>query len=375
MVDRVKMLKYETPEEGTQNNRRWPTEIDPNEDYAVMKGVSFNGSVDHLIDTDSEGNIRFLDDNNNILLNDITQSLASKLTKGTYSIFCLDNGQFTTLQGAIDSASYGSVIFVGPKSGSWGDIELKAGVSIVGLQPPRGRDVVVGQIRFAPTTGSASSNDISVANLRTQISNNGKKALLVEGSAAYRLRFSGMWFYTQDGVTDEVVSINNTTAGSSCYIQYSRIQYNASATNTGNLINSNCPFLKTEAVDFSGGNIPINITGGLFEGVRARIEANTTNKLVSLSGNSAAVFGASFFRNLATNANGIEVASGSTLSIGGSSIFDISAGSGYCVKGAGVYLYDNTVVFAHIAVFNPRNVKLQNTLTIAQYTNTPSVEA
>jgi hypothetical protein len=375
MVDRVKLLKYETPQLGSQNNRRFSTEIDPYEDYAVMRGVSFKESVSHLIDTDNEGNIRFLDSNNNILLNDITQSLASKLTKGTYSIFCLDNSQYNTLQDAINSASYGSVIFVGPKSGSWGDIELKAGVSIVGLQPPRGRDVVVGQIKFAPTSGTVSNNDISIANLRTQISTNGKKALLVEGSAAYRLRFSGMWFFTQDGVTDEVVSINNTTAGSSCYIQYSRIQYNASATNTGNLINSNCPFLKIEAVDFSGGNISINITGGLIEGIRARVEANTANKLVSLSGNSTAVFGTTLFRNLTTNANGIEVASGSTISIVGSSIFDISAGSGYCVKGAGIYLYDNTVVFAHIAVVNPRNVKLQNTLTIAQYTNTPSVEA
>ena len=64
MVDKVKLLKYETPALGTQNNRRFSTEIDPNEDYAVMKGVSLEGQDTSLIDLDASGDIRFVDTTN-----------------------------------------------------------------------------------------------------------------------------------------------------------------------------------------------------------------------------------------------------------------------------------------------------------------------
>jgi hypothetical protein len=64
VVDKVKLLKYETINGGSQNNRRWPNEIDPSEDYAVMRGVSFEGSDDTLIDTDTNGDIRFVDTTN-----------------------------------------------------------------------------------------------------------------------------------------------------------------------------------------------------------------------------------------------------------------------------------------------------------------------
>ena len=46
-IDRIKPLKYETPELGTQNNRRFQTETDPNEDYVAAKGLSFEGLISH----------------------------------------------------------------------------------------------------------------------------------------------------------------------------------------------------------------------------------------------------------------------------------------------------------------------------------------
>jgi hypothetical protein len=301
-------------------------------------------------------------------------SIGSKLTKGSKLIFCIDNGDYTTLQQAIDTAVSGDVILVGPKSGSWGDIELKAGVSIHGLQPVRGRDVVVGQISFNSVSGSASSNTISVSNLRTQ-QLSGKNSIVITGNIAYRLRFNGMWLLKDQSVQEDVVLIQNNASGSSCYIEHSIIQVNASNADFGSLIKSNCPYLKMMYCDFSGGNLPIYIQGGLLEAVRCKIESNTTNNLMQADSGATIVFGSGLLRNLSADANGVQLNSGSILSIGGSTVFDISEGAGYCVKGDGTYLYDNVVTFADIPILNPRNKKIQNTLSIAQYSNTPNIVA
>lgn len=61
MVDRVKLLKYERTNGGSQDNRRWQTEIDPSEDYAVMKGVCFEENVNRILDLDSNGDLQFTD--------------------------------------------------------------------------------------------------------------------------------------------------------------------------------------------------------------------------------------------------------------------------------------------------------------------------
>lgn len=72
MVDKVRPFKRENSTTGTENDK-FQTEVDPNEDYLSAKGVSFEESDDHLIDTDESGNIRFKDSHHTegILLKDI----------------------------------------------------------------------------------------------------------------------------------------------------------------------------------------------------------------------------------------------------------------------------------------------------------------
>ena len=60
MVDKVRLLKVENSSNGTQINLG-PTEINPQEDYSAVKGISFEESDDHLIDRDGSGNLRFKD--------------------------------------------------------------------------------------------------------------------------------------------------------------------------------------------------------------------------------------------------------------------------------------------------------------------------
>jgi len=294
------------------------------------------------------------------------------LKKGSKIIFCIDNGDYPNLQSAIDVASSGDVILVGPKASSWGDIELKAGVSIVGLQPPRGRDVVVGRISFSPSSGTLSENLVSVCNLRTE-QQSGKNSLFIGGSAGYRVRFDGMWFFRNEVIQEDVILIQNNTSGSACYIDNSVIGVNSANTTYGSLLKTNCPYIKVNNCDMPGGNLPIHVEAGLLECLRTKVEANTSNKLMQIDAGATVIFGSGLLRNLASNANGVDL--NGTLSFGGSSVFDIGVGTGYCIYGNGVYLHDNSATFANINIINPRNVKVKNTLTIAQYASSPSVVA
>lgn len=61
MVDKIRPLKFERPSAGTQNNRRFTAETNPNEDYVSGKGFSFQLSDNFLIDVDTNGYIKFKD--------------------------------------------------------------------------------------------------------------------------------------------------------------------------------------------------------------------------------------------------------------------------------------------------------------------------
>jgi len=49
-IDKVKPLKIENPATGGIETDMYPTEIDPLEDYAAVKGLSFEDSDDFLVD-------------------------------------------------------------------------------------------------------------------------------------------------------------------------------------------------------------------------------------------------------------------------------------------------------------------------------------
>lgn len=59
MVDKVKFLKLESPEDGTQYDPT-PTEANPQEDYVAIKGIAFQDSENIIIESIG-GELRFRD--------------------------------------------------------------------------------------------------------------------------------------------------------------------------------------------------------------------------------------------------------------------------------------------------------------------------
>lgn len=298
----------------------------------------------------------------------MTTDLAPKLSKGVKSIFCIDNGDFATLQDAINAATSGDVIMIGPKAGGWGDVVLKAGISLVGIQPSKGRDVVVGEIRFEPTTGDASGNTVNISNLRTnQVA--GKYSVIIGGTAPYRLRFDSMWFWKSHTVTEDIVLITNNAAGSSCYFSDTNFGVNNGAA-VGNILNTNCPYAKLNNCNFEGGNKVLHQTGGYTQITNSLSDMITSDTLFDiLAGN--ALIGGTPIRSPGANASGVSVAAGSNVVLLGN-VFEILDGTGFCVKGAGVLIYDR-FLSTHIPVANVRNTKLAATLTRLTYTTAPTI--
>ena len=60
MVDKIKPLKIENTVDGSQDDQGFPTQTDPMEDYLAARGMAFQNSDNHLIDT-VENEIAFLD--------------------------------------------------------------------------------------------------------------------------------------------------------------------------------------------------------------------------------------------------------------------------------------------------------------------------
>lgn len=76
--------------------------------------------------------------------------------------------------------------------------------------------------------------------------------------------------------------------------------------------------------------------------------------------------------HVAAGGSGVSVAAGGVFVVTTLTLFDVAAGAGYCVKGAGSVIYD-AVSFNHIPVVQPRNTKFQNTLTVVQLPTAPTL--
>lgn len=61
MVDKIKPLKIESTVGGGNDNNLFPTETDPSQDYASLKGISFTGADNRLIDLNGSGQLQMTD--------------------------------------------------------------------------------------------------------------------------------------------------------------------------------------------------------------------------------------------------------------------------------------------------------------------------
>jgi len=257
-------------------------------------------------------------------------------------------GAYESLDAAIQSASPGDTILVG--AGNWGSISLKAGVNIVGLQPPLGDKVVVTKIAFSPTSGSAATNTVFVSNLR--ISNNNDEYQLdisAPVGVGVRATFSGCRFYrnvsgtnynpivvlqSQPGDTTSSIYFDN------CILSTEGNQYSAK------LLQTSIRYLDINDCNFWNGSQSIFATAGTISIARSRFETFSSQPIMVLDQPGVNLtLGDSFIRNLGgNNAEGILLSSPGTYCAASNIVFDISTGTGTsCIRGVtnSVLYYSN----------------------------------
>lgn len=293
-------------------------------------------------------------------------SLNSKLTKGSHTIFCIDNGDFATGQAAIDAASAGDTIIFGNKSGGWGNLIIPAGktLSLVGLTSPKAPNVIViGSINFSPTTGNNPiANELHISNLFIAPSA-GTVPLIFGGTAPARLRVTNCYFYSNN--TSNVILSNTNNVYSSAY--FYDCQFSSQSTSITHIQNA-LRFVHINRSNMDNGNKAILATAGLLEMQACRIEINSSSEIITINNAGTVVNSAiTLISNSTTNGSGVLIGAGAAFQ-SAYNTFSIATGTGYCVRGTGYHLY-GPMLFANNALV-ASNVKVQNTLTNAPFTTT-----
>lgn len=294
-------------------------------------------------------------------------TITNKLTKGTNTIFCIDNGDYATLQAAIDAApAYPAscTILVGAKSGGWGDIVLPANknLSITGLSAPKSEQIVfVNSVTFSPTTGTNPvANNIHLSNLfinpQTAI-----QAVTFSGTAPARLRLTGCYIYA-NAATSTILSNTNNVYSSATFTDCYFDMGNTSNTH----VSSSLRYAVFDRCNFNAGNKGFNVTAGFTQIGLTGIQVNSTAEIISIGGtNTLVALVNSLIQNTTTNGSGVLVGSGSYFQ-NVSNILTVATGTGYCVRGTGIHLYGQ--ISTGNSVLSANNVKMQNTLTNVPYT-------
>lgn len=295
-----------------------------------------------------------------------------KLTKGTKTIFCIDNGDYATGQAAIDAAAAGDTILFGVKQGGWGNLVIPAGktLSLIGLNNPRypGTTIQIGSITFSPTTGANPNlNELHLANLYI-LSPAGTSPITFSGTAPARLRVTGCYIYSN---TVTGIVINNTDATfTSARFEDCEIQ-SSTATNTH--ISATSRYVTFNRCTFGNGNKVIDVVAGVVELSLCRLEVNSASAIVTASSTVAPTFlsiGSCLIANSTTNGSGVALNKGAPALnfVNLSNVFTIAGTGGFCVSGTGTHAYS-------YPAFTGANTKFQNTLTNVPLTTTPTISA
>lgn len=297
----------------------------------------------------------------------MSHQLSQKLTRGSTTIFCIENGDYATGQAAIDVANNGDTIVFGPKSsvGSWGNLTIPAEkkLSLVGLMSERGITVRVGKITYSPTTGNGNSNEVFISNLLID-AGSGNYGVVFGGSAQSRLRIVGCYLYTSD---HGCLSLTNTTSGSSFYM-YDCVVNGVTASVA--IIESACPWVQITgtSVNSSGGSKNIQVTSGTFEFSLGKLASNSsTNPVADVSGGTMIIANSSI-TNSTTNGSGVNISTSGAIYIGVQNYYSIATGTGYCVTGVtgGVHFYAYN--FFNDSAAAAGNVNMKNVLTNLPFT-------
>ena len=284
----------------------------------------------------------------------------NKLSKGVKTIFCIDNGDYATGQAAVDAASQGDTILFGAKAGGWGDLVIPAGkkLSLMGLQSAKSIYVQIGSITFSPTTGTQIlENELYLD--RLYIYSTTSTCLTHGGTAPSRIRANNC-FINAGGAANRAVHLTNTNAASSSYLNECTILSSSSAT----IVQTSVTYVRMYRSTIDGTALGLQVDAGT-------VEQNTTNITVAVAGSAINVTGGSLLSgysliaNTAANSSGVAVSAGAVFA-NTYNVFSVPAGTGYCVRGAGIHVY-GYMTFSN-SVLAAYNVKVQNTLTNVPYT-------
>jgi hypothetical protein len=289
----------------------------------------------------------------------------SKLAKGTKTIFCIDNGDYATLQAAVDAAvalspdAYGFTIVVGAKSGSWGDVIIPDTAvgrkfSIIGLQSARCPFVRVGAITFSRTLETQlTENELYLQNL--YISSSTSACVTFGGNKGARIRIDGC--FIDAGSTMNALSLSNTVSTSSVYIYNSLVQ-----SANGTTVVSSTPYVRIyrSAVENTG-TILLSQTAGYLESNDVNWSGARVGEIISITAGANFICGKSLIANTTTNGSGVLLTGATAVMANSNNTWQIATGTGYCIRGTGTHLY-GPILTANSAAL-AYNVKIQNTLT------------
>ena len=284
----------------------------------------------------------------------------NKLSKGTKTIFCIDNGDFANGQAAIDAASAGDTILFGAKSGGWGDLVIPVykKLSLTGLQSERSLYVQVGSITYSPTTGTQIvENELYIESL--YITSSTSDCITHGGTSPSRIRINNC-FINPTGASNKGMVFSNTNANSSSYA-YQNVLI---STNTATLIQSSVAFAKLYRNTVDCAAIGLTLTAGTLENNLTNYSSSTTGNCISITGGTM-LCGYSLVSTTGANSSGVAVSTGAVFA-SSYNTFSVPTGTGYCVRGTGIHVY-SSMTFANSALL-AYNVKVQNTLTNVPYT-------
>ena len=282
--------------------------------------------------------------------------------------FVIVGGKYATLQDAVNAAAANDTIFVGPIGAvspvtSWGDVTFPAQkrLSVIGLSSPRSYAPNIGKVTFAPAVGlNILENTIHLENLFINASFAGAQGVNFAGTAPARLRMVNCYIYNLSGVSGDAVVVNNSGAGSSCYLDGTTIQGAGTAGVGVNHVQGYTLIRNgSEIADYQ---YQIQCAAGTVEVYNSQIQGSLANEVIRITGGTV-FLGYSTIRNATANSTGVNLVNAGAAFGMGDATFAIATGTGYCVNGvAGSFFLYGSITYSNSAAL-AYNVKVKNTIT------------
>lgn len=298
----------------------------------------------------------------NVLTSDGTNwaSVAPAAAKqlGSRIHWVVAGGLYASIQAAIDAASAGDVILVGPapsgapQNGSWGAAVFPENKRLI-VSGLTGNDsqknIRIDSVTFSPSSAGLqiNENEIYISGLYiigTYAA--GQQAVLFDGTNAGRMRLSNCYIYANALSTGgDCVKNSNAFAGTSLHLDGCLIQ-NASTNGRGIRHSGTYTYLRNRN-EVSGGQYAIEQSAGLMEIYDASIQMDAAREVIQISAGTMTV-GYSTIKNTTANGSGVNLTAAGAVFGMGDATFAIATGTGYCVNGVASSFF----LYGHITYSN-----------------------